>query len=279
MLAAIAWLARRGAWRSHPACGLWVAFIVASAAAATVARVGFGVYHAPRYNLYSSALAAMLLPLAFEVLDIRRRVAVIATVAGCAVISLLVSRAGWTNVHDYSFSARLLAEAVPVEPASTSRRYFGVLHPSLPTAEGILAEAQRRRMYVPPRAMVQPSAWVMADSAPPHAAAAGHLDEPQVSGNVVTLRGWTHLPATLPGRMFTLSPAADVPVNVTLVVTPRPDIALAHARADLVFAGFEMALRYASPEEAARAGGQLCVCVEAPGHAPVAVSGSKGCPS
>src|SRR5688572_7419312 len=54
LLGAVAALAWKGAWRPHPVAMLWIAFLLLSAAAAAAGRVGFGVFYASRYAIYST---------------------------------------------------------------------------------------------------------------------------------------------------------------------------------------------------------------------------------
>src|SRR5258707_8342981 len=106
----VAWLVHRRFWRTHPTVALWIAFILASAAAAAVGRIGFGIYHASRYAINSSCLVVLLF-LSFWVLARPRGGRV---VAGAVVAAALASFAGtwvrWERASDYSFRGRLLAK-------------------------------------------------------------------------------------------------------------------------------------------------------------------------
>ena len=271
ILLALGWLARQGAWRAHPAAVLWTLFALGSAAAAAVGRVGLGVFLAPRYGVYSAFFVAIVLLLAASMTQLRRRVPVLGLVAAAAAISGLMTLDAWPAARELSFRGRLLAQAAVVPPAVVSVPYFGVMHPDPDKAMGILAEAGRRGLYRPPRVTVEPTAVVLAGSLP-SGPTGGSLDEVQVSGTGVVFKGWAHLPASVPKRALTLAPAEDLAQQPGLAVVPRPDVAVATLRPDLLFSGFELHARYGSAAAAGRAAAKTCLSVEAPGHAPVVLS-------
>jgi hypothetical protein len=266
ILLALGWLVRHGAWRAHPAAVLWTAFALASAAAAAVGRVGFGVFLAPRYGVYSAFFIAIVLLLLASRAQLRHRGAVLVLVLVAATVSALTSWAAWPVARDYAFRGRLLAEAVPVPPAAVSERYFGVLHPDPNKAVLILAEAGRHGLYRPPRVPVQPTRVVVADSLPP-GPTGGSIDRVEVSGDRVILKGWSHIPASLAMRVLTLAPSAETPRQLRVVVHPSPDLAVMTHQAELLFSGFELEAAYASPGAAARAAPNLCLSAQSPGHA------------
>ena len=89
--------------------------------------------------------------------------------------------------------------------------------------------------------------------------------------------GWSHIPATLPGRSLTLAGAAD-PVQVGVSLRDRVDVADYFRAPALIFSGFELEAEYASAAEARRAAASLCLLSETPQHDPRRLAGSPGCP-
>ena len=58
LLIVLALALRQGLWRRSPTLCAWIAFILASAAAITVGRAGFGVAHSSRYAISCTSVAA-----------------------------------------------------------------------------------------------------------------------------------------------------------------------------------------------------------------------------
>jgi hypothetical protein len=278
LLVAIGWALRRGLWRVSPAMAGWIAFILVSAAATAVARVGFGVFHASRYALQSSCLAMLaLLAIAVLVRPMTARQAFKTAAAG-AVASLVILVATWPHVSGYSYRARVLAKGVPASPEVRTDTYFGVLYPDRARSDALLAQARQRGLWSAREQSVMPTTVRVAPMPVQEAPAAGVLERVVQEGARLRISGWSHIPATLPGRTLTLSGAAD-PVRVALAVQDRLDVAEHTGVPALVFSGFALEADYASAAEAGRAARSLCVIASGPEHEPRRLAASPGCPA
>jgi hypothetical protein len=261
LLGALGWLVARAFWKEQPAVALWIAFIMLSAAAAAASRVGFGVFHASRYAINSSALTALV----FLLLAASRRWtpqssrnAFLAAAAGSLALSWLV----WPDAAANSAQGRLLAKAIPATPDVRSDAYFGVAHPGPHYGIEVLTSAEVRGLYRARPERVFASATRHEPGPPPAATVFGHVDLVQVAGPRVTAVGWTDVTAQAQGRVFvTYGPEAPREARVT--ATSRSDLAPMAPR--LVFGGFRWEAEYTSPEQAARAAQALCLQLEGPG--------------
>jgi hypothetical protein len=104
----------------------------------------------------------------------------------------------------------------------------------------------------------------------------GSVDKVSLDGSRLRLVGWSHIPATVPGRTLLLAQAGE-PRQSTLTFRDRIDVAIANHVPVLAYSGFELVLEYASAEDARRAAGTLCVFSEAPGHELGRLDGTAGC--
>jgi hypothetical protein len=273
LVLAIAWLAFRKAWSQHPVAGLWIAFIVLSAAAGAAGRVGFGVFYAPRYAVNSSCLAAVV----FLLLAAQGRwtaVAERAAFAAAAVVSLALSWWSWPRAVDYSFQGRLLARGVPAAPSVDSERYFGLMHPDPASAGGVLARSEERGLYRARQVVVHGHDPIVLPGAPGVQRSAGYLDLVQVVGPRVVASGWSDVTAEVPGRVVAAW-APVQPLEAKVSVMARTDVAIRARDPRLLFSGLRWEARYASEEEARRAAGSLCLVVQAPGYPATALTGTE----
>lgn len=262
-LMVLAWMARRRFWVEHPAVAMWVLFVLASAAAITVGRVGFGVVYASRYGLLSSALAAVLLLSICALTQpwmVRRMVTAI---SGSVLLCVGASVLSWPAVTSYSTNAKRLAKAISAAPEVSVQPYFGIYYPVPSQAQAILVAAERRGLYVPRIERVFP-AEVRALAALPVARRGGHLDNVVVKGNRVQVGGWTDIPSIVPQRSFGIFPGEGSPRAGAVATHDRADVAMASRHPNLQFGGFYFELEYASEEVARRAAESMCVVVEAP---------------
>jgi hypothetical protein len=267
---AIGWLASRRLWRKHPTAALWIAYILLAAASVTVGRVGFGVLHAPRYAIYSSCLAVVVLLSVCALVRLENRAMVAAAIAWCLVASLLASWMNWPQVRQYSASGHALAKIVEVEGGGGAAQYTGVVYPVYAQARHQLVVSEQRGLYVPAgRTSVHAATVRVNASGALPARFAGTVDEVRAEGTHVYLKGWTDLNAMLAGRAFAIhgSPPA---LRGSVSAVERADIVKAHGPA-LYLSGFEMDLEYGSPGEAREAAESLCVSVDAPGAPPTTV--------
>ena len=270
IMAALAWLTYRGLWKSHPTVALWVIFILGSLAAATLGRVGFGVFHAARYAVNSTCLAVLVL-LAGAALYRPLAPARAGWTAFWAIaLSLLASVLSWNAARDFSYMGKLLVKAVPATPETRTERYFGDVFLARDLAETFLKQAEARRTYVPREVTVHGYAARHEEGVPAKARRGGHVDEIRIVGNHVIVRGWTDLPGNEPGRTLVLAVRPEKPESVEATVTSRSDVARVHRNPALLFSGFQLDVRFPTVEQALRAAGSLCVFA-VPAQGPPAV--------
>jgi len=265
LLSALGWLLWRGLWRTHPAVALWIAFILASAAAAAAARVGLGVFHASRYAINASILAALVV-LGYWALarPAGRRAQAIVVLAACA--STLATAENWSLASEASFLARLLAKAVPATRDTVHDPYYGFRYPDTRYAREVLAWAERSGMYTPPVVTVHPFAVTTLAEAPGEARAIGGFDEVTLDGKRILVRGWTDIDAREPGNVLSvLSPGAR-PTALSAASWSRIDVAQAFRSERLLYSGFRLEVDFATADEAARAFPGLCVFARSPGQ-------------
>jgi hypothetical protein len=277
LILSIAWALRRGLWRRSPTTCAWIAFILVSAAVITAGRAGFGVFHASRYAIYGSALLTLALLAVATVTAPWRRGANVALVVACACVSALVSWESLPAAAGYTFRARLLAKARPQAPDVVTDPYFGVLYPAPPSAYQVLDAAERRGVWRAREEPVYPTEVRFVDGVEASTLQAGRVDAIERSGNTLRVVGWSHLPATLRGRVIWVSGDA-APAASRVKVAGRLDVAMATGVPALVFSGFELSLDYASEEAARGAASSLCVLAEAPQHGVRMLSNGPGCP-
>jgi hypothetical protein len=105
------------------------------------------------------------------------------------------------------------------------------------------------------------------------------VDEVVAAGARVIVRGWSDIPATVPGRVFRVM--TDDPYTAPRVeVIERIDVARVVRDPRLVLAGFRLELDFASASAAQHAAAVLCLAVEAPGHPATVLSRATApCPS
>ena len=274
ILAALGWLAYRGAWRSHPTAALWVVFILLSTAAATAARVGMGGFHASRYAIYSTCLVVLLMLYAFERFPVRSRRAMGIAIAAGAATSLVVSWASWDDAKKFALNAFLLAKPVPATKDVAVPTYYGVYFPNVHDGTHLLLASEWRGIYHVKRETIYSSAVRPIAEIPATARLAGNLDEAKVNSAHVTVAGWVDIPPNVAGRAFDVH---STPAFAAATSQPaeRLDVARATLDPSLAFSGFTLELDYASEDAARKAVGALCIVVEAPGFAP-AVLGREG---
>ena len=279
LLAALAWLAARGGWRRHPAAWSWIAFVLLSAAAAAVGRVGFGVFHASRYGIYSACLVLVVFLLLCEGKARWSPLGAASVVAVAAAASLGASWASWPEAAKYALGGHLLAQGVPAGPGAASDRYFGMLHPNAAWSGRILRAAAKEGLYRPPRQPIYSTSLMPISTLPAPARLAGYLDDVQVEGNRLVASGWTDVLPLSPGRTMRIYSRSSAPASMRLDVVSRAGVALLFGEARLVYSGFRLAADYPSADEAKRAAASLCILAGGPGRSS-AVLGRAGvsCP-
>jgi peptidoglycan/LPS O-acetylase OafA/YrhL len=277
LLAALGWALRRGLWKESPTLVAWLAFIVLAAAAMAAVDVGLGVFRASRHALPSSCLAMIaILAIAAVAPPMATREAFRTAGAGL-VACVLVTLACWGAASDYAFRARLMAKGMPATPEVKSDPWFGVIHPDRDRANAILAEADKRGLWKAREQVVMPTAVVVAPKPVQGPPLAGWVETVALEGARLRIAGWSHIPATVPGRTITLAGAGD-PVRLALAVRDRGDVAAQARVPALVFSGFVVEADYASAIEASRAAASLCVLSGSPEHDPRRLASSPGCP-
>lgn len=264
ILAALVWLARRGAFTRHPAAAAWVAFLLGSASAAAIGRVGLGVTYESRYAMYSSALLAIV-ALLFFANRAWSRTATAWTVVVAAGISVSATAMAWHDAREHSFRGHLLSRAVPSAPAVDAEDYFGIVSYLPDWAEKLLREVHRRGIYEPRTQVIHPTRLEIVPANPPAARHAGHVDSVTVSGTHVAIQGWIDVLPTSPGRTLLLVSPDAMPERAWMRATSRTDVAETLADPKLVFSGFRIEAEFASGDQAANAAGHLCVAARAPG--------------
>jgi len=268
LLAAVGALAWKGAWSRHPTAILWLAYLLLSAAAAAVGRVGLGVYPASRYAIFSTCF----LVLAFLGLhDLTRpwsRRATVIALAGAAAASIAITGAHWHSLRSFAFNGTLLTKAVAAAPGMALDPYFGMYFP-YDWSTRLLVDAERRGIFVTPGTTTVYPAIVRASAeAPSNARDIGSIDEVTVDGTRVVARGWTDVPATLQGRTVTIVARGEQPLALSLEVMDRSNAARELNDARIVFGGFRLRADYSSERAAHSAADELCVVVDAPGAIP-----------
>jgi len=276
LLVVFAWLYGRGLWKLSIVVNAWIAFLVASIAAASAARVEFGVIYSSRYAISSTVLLVIAFLAAAALTGPWTRPRAWLAIAACAAASVAIDASSWAGATEFSADGRLLVKAVPADATVHADSFFGVLYPRRGRADRILHEAEKRQVWrarpmsFPPtevRFVVQPPANVQVG---------GSVDKVSLDGSRLRLVGWSHIPATLPGRTLLLAQAGE-PRQSTLTFRDRVDVAIANHVPVLAYSGFELVLEYASAEDARRAAGALCVFSEAPGHELGRLDGTAGC--
>ena len=277
-LMALAWLARKGFFREHPVAALWVLFLLATAGAAAVGRVGFGIVAASRYAIGSTCLLVIACLAICAVTRWHDRKWMMAGLAGAIVFSLLATLASWRQATESSVRGNLLREAVPAEPGLAVQRFAGAFYPDPNRATRVLATSWERGYYFPPKQLVHGARVVGAETADVPNAGLGHLDTVAVNGTRIRVTGWTHLTAVLPQRTFTMVSTPALRSASPMAVVARPDVAFAMRDPELLFSGFSVDLDFEAPQQAQEAAPSLCVVVTAPDRpaARIAVS-PAGC--
>ncbi len=264
VVAALAWLTLKGAWRKHPAAGWLVAFLVLSAGAAAAARTGLGVHHASRYAIYSSTLLATILLAAHSLGGPWRRAPSAGVLAACVAACVGFSALAWPYVVDRSFRGHLLAMPEPALSADAPR-YAGILFPHHGYATNVLDRSAQLGYYAPPRRATQPAVVEGSPAGALPARLGGHVDSVPRNGPRLAVVGWSVLPAEVPGRRFVVSPAAGL-VGARYAGAAREDVALHHGNGSFLLSGFRLDLDFESESSAQQAMDQLCVAVDAPGR-------------
>lgn len=266
---ALAWMARKRIWDVHPTVVLWVLFILASTAALTAGRVGFGVVHVSRYALYSSMLAAIVLLSVAALTRPWPMSRVLVVILACAALNAEVTYRSWRGAQAYALDGHRLAKVVPASPEMVVRPYFGIYYPAVPEAEAFLVAAEKRGLYVPRVERVYPATVRMVASVPAGARLGGSVDRVAVEGTRVVVVGWSDIPATVAQRSFLVFPTEGAPSTGTVATLERADVAKHLRQPNLGFSGFRFELEYPSEEMARAAAAVMCVVVEAPGAGPV----------
>ncbi len=274
IVAAIAWLAHKRIWKSQPAAALWIVFLLASVGAATMGRAGFGVFHASRYAVYSTSLVVVAF-LAIAALTrpwTRAMVgsAIVVSIAACFIVSWM----NWPKALEYSLVGQQLAKIVPADTGALGEAYPGMFYPSHERGTRILREAERHGLYSPTQMASDPASVRTTSDFPVDPRRAGYVDEVRVSGSLVSLIGWSDIPAGVPGRTLVVLPSEGITLARYVATIPRPDVVHVSGDARLLSSGFRVDVGYASPEEARRFAASLCVAAEAPGHS-IAVLGRE----
>ncbi len=279
ILAFLAWLFRKGFGKAHPTATLWIVFVLVSAAAAAAGRVGFGVFHASRYAIYSTCLLVLAFLGVYEATRPWSRPKIAFAIVGAAAASFAISWMSWRDALLFSLNGHLLAKAVPAAPDPSLARYFGMYFPNPAGSAQILLAAESHGLYVPKEQPVYPSSLRLTAAIAGSTHIGGSIDEVSVAGSRVTASGWTEIPATVPGRTFSVFPSEGIALAMKVVTTDRSDAARALRDSRLVFSGFRLELDYPSEEMARKIPESLCVAVEAPGHSASVLSRTKvSCP-
>jgi hypothetical protein len=267
MLGAVAALAWKGAWKPHPVAMLWLAFLLLSAAAAAAGRVGFGVFYASRYAIYSTALAVLCVMAFHEITRPWNR----AALAGCRDRGRFAILRGflrsWKDVRDFALNGHLLAKVLLPGPPPGPAPYFGIFFPNLQYATTALRVAELQGIYAGAGdgpSMRRPCGH---DPAGPdtrcdrRARGRGRRRRRRV-----TARGWTDIAATVPGRVFRVITARSLHGSArggdrASRCGPRGSRPAPRSSRD--FASSSTSPR--RPRRRTRAA-VLCLAVEAPGH-------------
>jgi hypothetical protein len=266
VLGGVIWMAWQGLWRKHPTVFLWIAFILVTAAAVAVARVGFGLHHGSRYAVNAAQLMALLVFGTYVLTQPWRpgfeKAALVACMVAWAGIMLLAA----PEMRERSFKGRLLVEVEPAGADTGLPRYAGQQHPSREHAARILAQTEAHGWYVPPKYRVELPAVSASPTRPAAARNVGVMDEVVADGRNVILRGWTDYAAVVPQRDFILYPAGSMQGARTESLQVREDVAVALQRPDTLLSGFRIVAQFPSEAEARAAVSTLCVFVRAPGR-------------
>lgn len=268
IVAGLAWTLLRGVWRTHPVVVLWVAFLLASAAAAAVGRVGFGVVHAPRYAIVSTMLIVILGLCAFSGARVPSRGATAATLVGAAIFAIGVSLAVRPGLVEYALRGHLLHQAVPVAPGFAVDRYVGAFYPDQGLAQVALAAASEHGYYHPPKLAVHPYEVRIVERLPATERAGGRIDTVVAAGTRVVVEGWTDSTAARPGRTLYVASRPPAQGAGAFVVVQRQDVAFKTGDAGMLLSGFRMELEYGSEARAREAARALCMASQAAGEAP-----------
>jgi hypothetical protein len=266
ILALLGWVTWRGLWRAHPTVFLWIAFVLISAGTVAAARVGFGLFYGGRYSVNAALLMAMLAFSIFAVTKPWPRGLDVGFLAAAAVVWSAITIVALGDMRGRNVRGRLLAQVAPAGADLGLPGFVGVLHPGKEHAIRILRATMQHGWYRPRLYPVGKSSVALARTRPSSAGGIGVMDEVVVEGRNVTLRGWTHLGASVPSRKFTLYPGAGIAAAEVDRLYVREDVAMALQKPEWILSGFRIAAEYPSEIEAREAAASLCLFVEAPGH-------------
>jgi uncharacterized membrane protein len=264
ILVGFAWMAWKGLWRTHPVAALWVTFLLATAATASVGRVGFGVHNASRYAIVSTSLLVILALCFFTMARPLGWKAIAVTLLGGVAISFGVTLLARDDIVAYALRGKLLRETVPAAPGVVVDRFAGAFYPNQDWARHVLTLASERGHYFPRKQLVYPTRVFSASSVPETQRRFGHVDVVAVSGRRVSVTGWSDITAQVPSRTMQVISSPQFLEAVSVAVIPRQDVTTAHKQPDLLLSGFLMELDYASESDARDAAKSLCMVVEAP---------------
>jgi hypothetical protein len=268
-------LLAKGLYRKHPVAALWMAFLLATAAAATAARVGFGVMNASRYAIVSTTFM-VLVTLAFASMAARPgRVAQAAVLAGAITIAAFVSWRAWPEVSEYVVRPKTLREMIPATPDVEVEPYGGAFFPDKAYAGLLLTMARDRGFYRPAPQTVHGFKVAQAQPGLRPERFEGHIDVVRQDGARLVVEGWAHVDALAPGRVLYVESTPAFVRTGPIAVTGRVDVARLRRDAAAGFSGFRMALEFDSAADAAWAAQNLCVVATAPGR-PAARLGRTG---
>src|SRR5260221_4417044 len=170
----------------------------------------------------------------------------------------------WRDALLFSLYGHLLAKAVPAAPDPSLARYFGIAFPNLAGSAQVLLAADSHGLYVPKEQPVYPSSLRLTAAIAGSTHIGGSIDEVSVAGSRVTASGWTEIPATVPGRTFSVFPSEGIALAMKVVTTDRSDAARALSASRLVFSGFRLDLDHPSEEMTRKIPDSLCVPAETP---------------
>lgn len=267
ILAGLGWVAWEGLWRRHPTVFLWIAFVLISAATVAAARVGFGLFWGSRYAVNAGLLLAILAFAIYSLTRPWRPRADLAAMGAAAVLWAIIAIEALPHIRERSFRGRLLVEVEPSGRELGLERFAGMQHPDRAHAARILEVAGAKHWYSPPKGKVASPVVAVATTRPAAAPAIGVMDDVVVEGSEVILRGWTHIPATVSGRKFSVYPGSGIAEARIDRLYAREDVAAAFHRPEWILSGFRVVAAYPSGSEAREAAASLCLFVDAPGYA------------
>ncbi len=241
LLAGLAWLGSRGAWRFEPVLLPVVLFCLGALALIAYGRaeVGGGQLQS-RYAVLAALTWAIALFGAIEYAShpLRPWRVVMASLPVLAVFNVFANIRFQPSVESF-VEGRDEAALRYIQHREMGKSQFR-LYPAPPRAEALLRETAQRGLYSLPRLCER----VQIKGAQPSARIAYHIDEVQVDSPGAYISGWAVIPGetSRPGEIHLVLRSATTELILTTVAKTRPDVVAAHKKPEWRDSGFRFAV-------------------------------------